>query len=120
MTSADKETTPMMEEVTEDEYSDRFDEEEGELPTHGQQGDNVYRSGKKTHRQQGDNAYTSGKEEPTNRRGFNVYRSGKNPPTDGGGGPMSKDQLKLKNPPTARGGGYNVYREPSHSRGTNV
>lgn len=44
MTSADKETTPMMEEVTEDEYSDRFDEEEGELPTHGQQGDNVYRS----------------------------------------------------------------------------
>lgn len=44
MTSADKETTPMMEEVTEDEYSDRFDEEEGELPTHPQQGDNVYRS----------------------------------------------------------------------------
>lgn len=47
MTSADKETMPMMEEVTEDEYSDRFDEEEGELPTHPQQGDNVYRSGKK-------------------------------------------------------------------------
>lgn len=49
----------MMEEVTEDEYSDRFDEEEGELPTHPQQGDNVCRSGKKTQLQQVDNVFRS-------------------------------------------------------------
>lgn len=73
MTSADKETTPMMEEVTEDEYSDRFDEEEGELPTHGQQGDNVYRSGKK-------NSQTA------------IQQVKKNPPT--GGVSMSTDQVK--------------------------
>ncbi|XP_061189123.1 protein phosphatase 2C-like domain-containing protein 1 isoform X1 [Saccostrea echinata] len=43
MTSIDKETTPMFEEATEDEYSDRFDEEE-EQPTHPAKGENIYRS----------------------------------------------------------------------------
>lgn len=41
----ERETSPMMEEGTEEEYSDRFEGEEQELPTHQQQGNNVYRSG---------------------------------------------------------------------------
>lgn len=45
MTSMERETSPMMEEGTEEEYSDRFEGEEQELPTHQQQGNNVYRSG---------------------------------------------------------------------------
>jgi hypothetical protein len=47
MTSADKETTPMMDEATEDEYSDRFDDFDEE-PTHPAKGENIYRSGQCT------------------------------------------------------------------------